>query len=481
MPYIGTSPSNGVRRIHTYTATASQTTFTGASSEGVTLSYADTNYIDVFQNGVLLGSADYTSTSGTSVVLAQGASADDLIVIVVYDVFSVADTVSKTNGGSFDSAVTMSGGISGNTSISGDLTIPDKIIHDGDTNTSIRFPSADTVSFETSGSERMRVDSTGALQIGGTTNAGFIDFDSTNLQLNTQRNPNTGAFVNTGKSHASIVLRGDDGDSHIKFATTSSNNTASTERMRIDSGGNVLFSTTGTPNSVSDANNTSATGMAYESEGFLAIARAGATFIANRIDSDGSVILIKQEGDVEGTISVSGSTVSFNGGHLARWSRLLDNSKDTTIVKGTVMTNLDEMVEWSHEEVLWTDEDELPDGVSVGDVKKPAYTEDNEQLNKMAISSVEGDINVAGVFVSWDNDDDFNDMNIAMTGDMVIRIAKATTVARGDLLMSAGDGTAKPQDDDIVRSKTIAKVTSTNVSHTYDDGTYLVPCVVMAC
>lgn len=107
MPYIGTSPSNGVRRVHTYTATASQTTFTGASSEGVTLSYADTNYIDVFQNGVLLGSADYTSTSGTSVVLAQGASADDLIVIVVYDVFSVADTVSKTNGGTFDNGITI--------------------------------------------------------------------------------------------------------------------------------------------------------------------------------------------------------------------------------------------------------------------------------------------------------------------------------------------------------------------------------------
>ena len=105
MPYIGTSPSNGVRRVHTYTATASQTTFTGASSEGVTLSYVDTNYLDVFQNGVLLGSADYTSTSGTSVVLAQGASADDLVVIVVYDVFSVADTVSKSSGGTFDGAI----------------------------------------------------------------------------------------------------------------------------------------------------------------------------------------------------------------------------------------------------------------------------------------------------------------------------------------------------------------------------------------
>ena len=111
MAYIGVSPSNGVRRIHTYTATANQTTFTGSSTEGVTLTYADTNYIDVFQNGVLLGSADYTSTSGTSVVLAQGASVSDLVVIVVYDVFSVADTVSKTAGGSFDSAVTMSGGL----------------------------------------------------------------------------------------------------------------------------------------------------------------------------------------------------------------------------------------------------------------------------------------------------------------------------------------------------------------------------------
>ena len=81
-------------------------------------------------------------------------------------------------------------------------------------------------------------------------------------------------------------------------------------------------------------------------------------------------------------------------------------------------------------------------------------------------------------FVNWDDDDD---MNVAMTGDMIIRIAQGTTVQRGDLLMSAGDGTAKPQGDDIVRSKTIAKVTSTHVTCTYDDGSYCVPCVLMAC
>jgi len=153
-----------------------------------------------------------------------------------------------------------------------------------------------------------------------------------------------------------------------------------------------------------------------------------------------------------------------------------------------VMTNLDAMCEWSHPDEYWTEDDELPvdeDGnptAAVGDLKKAAYTEDNEQLNRMAVSSAEGDTNVAGVFVNWDSDDDqFNDMNIAMTGDMVIRIAQGVTVNRGDLLMSAGDGTAKPQEDDIVRSKTIAKVTSTHVSHTYDDGSYLVPCVLMAC
>jgi hypothetical protein len=108
--------------------------------------------------------------------------------------------------------------------------------------------------------------------------------------------------------------------------------------------------------------------------------------------------------------------------------------------------------------------------------------EDNEQLNCVQVSTVEGEANVAGVFVAWDSTDDgYNDILLAMTGDMVIRIGAGVTVARGDLLMSAGDGTAKPQGDDIVRSKTIAKVTSTHVSHTYADGSYAVPCVLMAC
>jgi len=49
---------------------------------------------------------------------------------------------------------------------SGDVSIADKIVHTGDTNTAIRFPAADTVTVETGGSERMRVDSNGDVGIG---------------------------------------------------------------------------------------------------------------------------------------------------------------------------------------------------------------------------------------------------------------------------------------------------------------------------
>lgn len=51
----------------------------------------------------------------------------------------------------------------------GDVTLADKIVHTSDTNTAIRFPSNDTVSFETGGSERFRFASAGQLGIGGAT------------------------------------------------------------------------------------------------------------------------------------------------------------------------------------------------------------------------------------------------------------------------------------------------------------------------
>jgi len=130
MAYIGVSPSNGVRRVYTYTATANQTSFSGVGAENITLSYKDANYVDVYQNGVKLASADYTATSGTAIVLGTGATVNDMVVIVVFDVFSAADTVSKADGGQFDGNVTMAGtlGVTGvltgtSLDISGDIDV----------------------------------------------------------------------------------------------------------------------------------------------------------------------------------------------------------------------------------------------------------------------------------------------------------------------------------------------------------------------
>ena len=120
MPYIGTSPSNGVRQTYDYTATAGQTSFSGSDNNSQTLTYTDSAYIDVYQNGILLIPSDYTATTGTTVVLDTGATVSDTLQIVVYDVFSVADTVSASDGGSFGGNV----GVGGTLSVTGNVISP---------------------------------------------------------------------------------------------------------------------------------------------------------------------------------------------------------------------------------------------------------------------------------------------------------------------------------------------------------------------
>jgi hypothetical protein len=291
----------------------------------------------------------------------------------------------------------------------------------------------------------MRVDPSGNLLAGTTTT-----IDGSRI---TSVASGTVSLGLNGSGGAGMIVR-HPATNQVDFTTTAASSfftfsTNTTERARITSGGVLLVGQT--TNALADTGHIlDPLGLAYH------IAAGNPGLNVNRKADDGNLVTFYQDGSLEGTISVSGTTVSYNGGHLARWSQTADNTR-IDLLKGTVMTNLDQMAVW-------------------GD-------EDNEQLNCMAVSSVEGDPNVAGVFVNWDNDDEAYtaDMNIAMTGDMIIRIAQGTTVQRGDLLMSAGDGTAKPQGDDIIRSKTIAKVTSTHVTCTYEDGSYCVPCVLMAC
>jgi len=96
MPYIGKAPQQGIRNRFIYQATAGQTSFSGSDANSLSLTYPDGEYVDVYQNGILLKPAtDYTSTSGTSVVLVTGASANDVVEIIVYDTFSIANSYTK--------------------------------------------------------------------------------------------------------------------------------------------------------------------------------------------------------------------------------------------------------------------------------------------------------------------------------------------------------------------------------------------------
>ena len=158
MPYIGKSPSGlGVRTRYLYTATASQTTFSGADTQNLTLSYSDSNFIDVHQNGVLLKIVDdYTATSGTSVVLGTGATADDVIEITVYDIFSVANHVKKSGD-------IMTGSLDLNGS---------ELILDADGDTSITADTDDQIDIKVGGTDRVKIESDGDVTITGTgTNA----------------------------------------------------------------------------------------------------------------------------------------------------------------------------------------------------------------------------------------------------------------------------------------------------------------------
>jgi hypothetical protein len=329
--------------------------------------------------------------------------------------------------------------------------------------------------------ERMRLDSSGRLLIGTSASLGAGDGQHSLLQIRgNESNLSTGAFISLSRGAASTatgqtlgqiiftdsgggiystILCESDGTPGVNdfpgrlvFSTCPDGSASPVERMRIKNNGIFHINTGG------NAPSGSQSGLELHPDGYIFTSvNAGSAAYFNRNTNDGTIVELRQANTAEGTISVSGSTVSYNGAHLSRWSQLPGGAERTEILRGSVLSNLDEMCEWGEE--------------------------DNEQLNRMKVSDVEGDKNVSGVFQAWDDDDDTytNDFYCAMTGDFIIRIAEGVIVERGDLLMSAGDGTAKPQGDGFVQDKTIAKVTSTHVTCTYEDGSYCVPCVLMAC
>jgi len=289
-------------------------------------------------------------------------------------------------------------------------------------------------------------------------------------------NSATIAFANTNSNEdGKIVYR--NSERELRF------NTAGSERSRIDSSGNLLVGKTATGGA------TSGVSMSTSNSEFVASSSTVAIF--NRNTDDGTVISIRQGNTEEGTIAVSGTTVSYNGFTGTHWSRFQDNSKPT-ILRGTVLETLDEMCDWYN---LEFDDKKIPhvltDGQSDGDV----ITYDNDGTDVQATIVKEGDIkhmmskvsdttdakNVYGVFSAYDEDGEgYNDFYVASVGSFVVRIKADETIAKGDLLQSNGDGTAKVQSDDNVKSSSFAKILSTTKIETYDDGSFIVPCSLMS-
>ena len=139
-----------------FTATANQTTFSVSYTVG---------FVEVFLNGAKLSAADFTATNGTSIVLASGATVGDTLDVVAYGTQTIANVYTQSQSDARYLQLTggtLTGDLTGTTStFSGDVTIADKIVHSGDTNTAIRFPAVDTFTVETDGNERLRVNATG--------------------------------------------------------------------------------------------------------------------------------------------------------------------------------------------------------------------------------------------------------------------------------------------------------------------------------
>ena len=146
---------------------------------------------------------------------------------------------------------------------------------------------------------------------------------------------------------------------------------------------------------------------------------------------------------------------TFLGTHYSEISPYYDYS---SIPLGTVLESVDDLVE-----IKFTQQERLP---------------------KAKISDTYGSKKVYGVFMGIDDSQDENrdylpdGIHVASVGAGWVRISESAIVFNGDLLISNGDGTAVAQEDDLIRSSTIGKVTSSTKTKIYEDGSYLVPAVL---
>ena len=227
-------------------------TFGGNVTIGGTLTYDEVINIDSI--GIVTARSGLKVTGGQLDVGSNIKLGNAGVVTATTFVGALTGNVTGNVSGSSGSATGNAGGLTGTPNIScgtiagstgtftGDVDIADKIVHTGDTNTTIRFPSADTITAETGGSERLRIDSNGNIRLG----PGGNNTNSTNYTTLTISNTAGGVveFLDSGNNNIAGDLIGAEGsgmylsskqDTPIIFRTGASNS----EKVRISSDGKV--------------------------------------------------------------------------------------------------------------------------------------------------------------------------------------------------------------------------------------------------
>jgi hypothetical protein len=92
MSYLGKTPTQAVRQRYIFTATGGETSISGADDSSNTLTYTDGEYVDVILNGIqLIAGDDYNTTTANTIGGLAALTASDVVEVMVYDVFSVAN------------------------------------------------------------------------------------------------------------------------------------------------------------------------------------------------------------------------------------------------------------------------------------------------------------------------------------------------------------------------------------------------------